>query len=258
MVLYAADGEPEPLERLSMSDRAKPLVSVIMPAYNGERYIRRAIESVRRQTMSDWELVVVDDGSTDSTRAIVSRWARVDHRVKLINQPNRGPSAARNRSIEAAQGSLIAYLDCDDEYHPDYLGLVVTHQSEDVIQVFNYEIFDERPWSPTFGRLWVWQPGRHAKHFPAKNVFVPLGAAHHHRWLDEVGGFDESLSLDEDTDLWRRFADAGARFQFHDLLSGLYHLRLSSQSRKPHSPPSSTAHAMGPAASSAAISENCN
>jgi len=99
----------------------KDLVSVVMPAYNSEKYISEAIESVIGQTYANWELIVVDDGSTDGTRRIVDRYIRDGGRIRYIHQKNSGPSAARNRGIEASNGRYIALLDSDDIWYVDKL-----------------------------------------------------------------------------------------------------------------------------------------
>lgn len=95
------------------------IVSVIMPAYNSELYIRESIDSVLAQSFTDFELIVVDDGSTDATAKIVQRVT--DQRVRLIRQPNQGVSVARNTGLEAARGQFITFLDSDDLYYPDFL-----------------------------------------------------------------------------------------------------------------------------------------
>lgn len=90
-----------------------------MPAYNSEVYIRESIDSVLAQSFTDFELIVVDDGSTDATVAVVQRFT--DQRIRLIRQPNRGVSVARNTGLEAARGQFITFLDSDDLYYPDFL-----------------------------------------------------------------------------------------------------------------------------------------
>lgn len=94
-------------------------VSVIMPAYNSEVYIRESIDSVLTQSFTDFELIVVDDGSTDATAKIVQGFT--DQRVRLIRQPNQGVSVARNAGMKAARGQFITFLDSDDLYYPDFL-----------------------------------------------------------------------------------------------------------------------------------------
>lgn len=107
-------------------------VSVIMPAYNSELYIRESIDSVLAQSFTEFELIVVDDGSTDATATIVQ--SVTDQRVRLIRQPNRGVSVARNTGLEAARGEFITFLDSDDLYYPDFLKtlyqLIQSNQTE--------------------------------------------------------------------------------------------------------------------------------
>ena len=96
-------------------------VSVIMPLYQKAATVRRAIDSARAQTMTDFELLVVDDGSNDDGPDIVRQIGRTDARIRLIGRPNGGPGAAKNTGLHAAQGSLITFLDADDEWRPDFL-----------------------------------------------------------------------------------------------------------------------------------------
>ena len=99
-----------------------PVVSVIIPTYNRQALLPRAIDSVVRQTFSDWEIVLVDDGSTDDTPRIAARYLRqLGRRFIFLRQENRGASAARNAGIETARGEYIAFLDSDDEFVPHKL-----------------------------------------------------------------------------------------------------------------------------------------
>lgn len=100
----------------------RPLVSVIIPTYNRAALLPRAVESVAGQTLADWELIVVDDGSTDQTPKIAEGLAaRFPHRFTYLQQVNGGASAARNRGIDAARGDFVAFLDSDDEFRRDKL-----------------------------------------------------------------------------------------------------------------------------------------
>lgn len=93
----------------------KPLVSIITPMYNGEKYLGEMIESVVNQTYNNWELVIVDDCSTDGSCKIVEKYIKQDNRIRLIKQKkNAGPAEARRVSIKNAKGKYIAFLDCDD------------------------------------------------------------------------------------------------------------------------------------------------
>lgn len=95
-----------------------PRLSIIVPVYNAEHFLDRAVASVRAQTFSDWELIFVDDGSADGSPALLARYAAEDKRIRLFSQANAGPSAARNRGIEAARGEYLAFLDADDSLAP--------------------------------------------------------------------------------------------------------------------------------------------
>jgi glycosyltransferase involved in cell wall biosynthesis len=102
-----------------------PKVSVITPCYNAEAFIEEALESVQRQTLTDWEHVVVDDGSTDRSAEIVSARAEDDDRLRLVRQPNAGTAAARNAGFSQSTGDYLLFLDADDALKPRMLeGLV--------------------------------------------------------------------------------------------------------------------------------------
>src|ERR1035437_9168643 len=99
-----------------------PTVSVIIPAYNSAAYLEDAIQGVMAQTFRDIEIIVINDGSTDQTGNIMSAYA---NQVVYIRQKNQGPSAARNRGINQANGKYVAFLDADDLYWPDKMSLQV-------------------------------------------------------------------------------------------------------------------------------------
>ena len=96
-----------------------PEISVILPVFNSEEFIGKAIESVLAQTFEDFELIIVNDGSTDSSKDIIDSF--IDDRIRIINQSNQGPGAARNNALKMAQGSYVMYLDSDDWFCPDAL-----------------------------------------------------------------------------------------------------------------------------------------
>lgn len=98
-----------------------PKISVIMPVYNSEQFLRMAVDSVLNQTFEDFELILVDDGSKDQSGAICDEYAQKDARVKVIHQENGGICAARNTGMKAAEGEYLAFIDNDDEYLPNLL-----------------------------------------------------------------------------------------------------------------------------------------
>ncbi len=96
-------------------------ISVIMPVYNSARYLEQSVQSVIGQTLQDWELICVDDGSTDGSAAILNDLARQDDRIRILNQANAGVTAARHRGVDASSGEYICFLDSDDVLTPDAL-----------------------------------------------------------------------------------------------------------------------------------------
>lgn len=121
-------------------------VSVVIPLYNKEPYIRRTLESIAAQTFDDYEIIVVDDGSTDDGARAVEAFAReseVGARLRLVTQPNAGPGAARNRGLREARGEFAAFLDADDEWLPEFLseGVQLLDASSAAAVTFNYYEF---------------------------------------------------------------------------------------------------------------------
>ena len=111
-------------------------ISIIMPAYNAEKFIRESITSVLQQTYSNWELIIVDDGSTDNTKKIIQAFAQQDGRIHYIYQPNGKQGKARNAGIRHASGDLIAFLDADDLWTKDKLekqGSLIRRTNADLI-----------------------------------------------------------------------------------------------------------------------------
>lgn len=116
------------------------MISVIMPVYNVEKYVGESIQSVVNQTYPDWELIVVNDGSTDNTISAVTGFD--DKRIKIINQENQGVSVARNVGIDSAQGEFIAFLDGDDIYEPNFLEIMVGNINGNFIHSGHYDFWD--------------------------------------------------------------------------------------------------------------------
>lgn len=114
-----------------------PLFSIITPAYNAEQYIRDCVASVKAQNLDDWEMVVVDDGSTDGTARLVAVLAASDSRVRLLSKINGGVSSARNAGLDAARGRYVVFLDSDDEMPTGTLAAyagAIEQQAPDVVQ----------------------------------------------------------------------------------------------------------------------------
>src|SRR3989338_3818100 len=116
----------------------QPLVSIVTPTFNRVGSLREAIESVLAQTFSDWELIIVDDGSTDDTRQMVAQYQAQEPRIRYAYQLNSGASAARNRALGLAQGEFVAFLDDDDFWLPEKLTKQIDRFSQDPSLGFLY------------------------------------------------------------------------------------------------------------------------
>ncbi len=183
----------------------KPLVSVIIPTYNRDWIVKEAIESVLAQDFSDYELIVVDDGSDDRTPEILAAY---EDPITVIRQSNRGVSAARNRGIAAATGRLIAFLDSDDLWLPQKLSAQVNFFAENPNAVICQT---EEQWVRNGVR--VNPKKRHLKFSGmiferslALCLVSPSAVMITKALFDAVGVFDEDLPACEDYDLWLRIS----------------------------------------------------
>lgn len=131
------------------------LVSVIVPVYNAAPYLTSCVQSVQVQTCSDWELILVDDGSADGSSILCDRLAAGDRRIRVIHKANAGVSAARNDGIEQAKGEYIAFLDADDLIHPQYLELLLQgiHRTGADISICGFQCFLDGEAAPASDRV---------------------------------------------------------------------------------------------------------
>ena len=202
-------------QRFVRSFAVLPRFSIITPYLNQERYIAEAIESVLGQTFADWELLLVDDGSTDASPKIAARYAAEDSRIRLMLRPpdaRGGAAAARNLGIRAATGDFITFLDADDVYLPQRLG-------------GHAEVLDRHPGLDAMqsGAEWLYEDGRRERDnlgVAAETLFRPpdlvrrliidheaavpctCSVTLRRDLVLDVGGFDERLNLYEDQTLW--------------------------------------------------------
>ena len=205
-------------------------ITVVIPLYNKAPYIKRAVDSVLEQTFRDFELIVVDDGSTDKGGQIVG--SINDDRIRLITQKNAGECAARNTGIKAAKTALIAFLDADDRYNPDFLavilGLVKKYKMVGVYGT-SYETLEGT------GQRTVW-PNSSLRSVGVEDVLIRdyfhevlLGpvvcssaVAIPMKIFDEIGFFPESVQLAGDQDMWMRI---GAKYPMavSSYIGAVYH-----------------------------------
>ncbi len=181
------------------------LISVIMPIYNGERFVAEALESVQRQEVADLEIIVVDDGSTDGSAAYVEALAAVDGRIRLLRGARSGVAAARNRGLRAARGDLIAFIDCDDVMPEGRLARnLKLFASDPTVDVILGDIV-------YFSELGAdGKPAGGTPYIRLQTVNLP---AHVFRRaaFERVGLFDESFEQAEDGDLILRMREAGVK-----------------------------------------------
>lgn len=188
----------------AQTEKENPLVSVVIPNYNHARFLGDAIRSVLNQDYRGFEIVVVDDGSTDDSREVAAGFG---DRIRYIHQTNAGLSAARNTGIRAAQGSLIGVLDADDMYEPMFLDTLVNalKSDPDADGVYcGYQFVDEtNDLLPQVEN----RPVSSDKLYEALldgNFLVPESMFLRRTVYDEVGLFDEALRACEDWDVWLR------------------------------------------------------
>jgi glycosyltransferase involved in cell wall biosynthesis len=186
-------------------------VSVVIPCYNGARYLREALDSALAQTYGDVEIFVADDGSTDDSVAIATSYGA---RVRCLRQANAGPSSARNLALGAATGEYVALLDADDVQHATKLArqLDVLRTRPEVSVVYcGWRLIDgtgrelpERGWPRVEGEL--------LDQLVLGNLVHPVTVVLRRDLVDRVGGFDERRPVNEDWDLFLRAGRAGARW----------------------------------------------
>ena len=203
-----------------------PKVSVIIPAYNAEAFLARALRSVEAQTYGDYEVVLIDDGSTDST----ARIAQSFNRIRYIDRPHLGEAEARSRGLEEARGDLVAFLDADDEWLPKKLERQIAFMEErrsEVSYTDSYQLksgkrirysklappFEGQILAPLLDE-WL-----------EDSFILPDAVMASRATLESVGGFDckASFHSNHDYSLWLRLALADIRFDYLDEPLSVYY-----------------------------------
>lgn len=163
-----------------------PLVTCIVPVFNGERFLEQALDSIRTQTYPAFEILVIDDGSTDGTAAVL---AGQGEQVRWIGQPHRGQAAARNAGVRAAGGEFVAFLDADDVWESEKIAMQMARlQDADVDLCFT-----------RFQNFWMPELEEHARRHQAGQIARPSAAwsictlVAHRSVFDRFGPFDETL-----------------------------------------------------------------
>jgi len=187
------------------------LIDVIIPAYNYGTFLKESIHSVLAQTFQDFNVFVIDDGSTDNTKEVVSQYQSIHPNIHYSFQENRGLPVARNVGLKLSTAPFIAFLDADDLWMPEKLEetlktfriqpqLGVVYTLVEVIDSSGNLIPNVRPWHPVRGEIFRELLFRNQIVGSSSSVLLRRGC------IEKVGGFDESLPSCEDWDLWLRIS----------------------------------------------------
>jgi glycosyltransferase involved in cell wall biosynthesis len=215
-----------------------------MAAYNAERYVARTIESILAQTFRDFEYVIVDDGSTDRTRAIIERYAATDPRIRLISRPNTGIVGARNDALSASRGEFLAVIDADDIAMPDRLERQVAHMRAhpDCVALGSRVLVIDPDGDP----LCYWNDevtheeidALHLTGGPRGTVICNPTVMLRRQAVLDVGGYRAEYETSEDHDLFLRLAEIGRLANLPEALtcyrmhaSNVGHARKAQQNR---------------------------
>jgi len=211
---------------------AEPTVSVIIPAYNCDRYIVQAVESVLQQESCSYEIIIIDDGSTDLTEKVLEPYR---DRLSYVKQENQGVAAARNHGIGIAQGNFVAFLDADDYFLPRKLArqaeiltkrpdLGIIHSGWQRVDSQGNKLLDVCPWKqiPELDlENWLrWKP------------VLPSAMMFRREWLQYVGGFDARFPPAEDTNLVLKLALKGCKTAWLRQITVCYRQHESSAMHK--------------------------
>ncbi len=205
-----------------------PLISCIVPVYNGERYLGETLDSILAQTHRPIEVIVVDDGSTDGTAAVVAGYA---DRVRYIRQPRAGPLVAYNRGVASARGAYLAFLDADDLWHPDKLARQMARFQERpdlalcITHVQNFWIDALAVEAARF------RGHRRGQPVPGYTVVTLLARA---EVFDRIGQFDAALRRRFQADWFARARDHGVTLELIPDVLAYRRLHASNMSRGDH------------------------
>lgn len=210
-----------------------PSISIIIPTYNCDRYLAQAIDSVLEQTFDDYELLIIDDGSTDNTQQVIHRYEKGNlktpqHRssnIRYIHQSNQGVAVARNHGIQIARGAFIAFLDADDWLVPTKLehqwtlldantDVGMVHSGWQRVDSRGQKLMDVKPWKHC--------PRLNLEHWLQWKPVLPSAMMFRKEWLVKADGFDPRFPPAEDTDLVLRLAAMGCETEWLEEITVYY------------------------------------
>jgi len=213
---------------------AAPRVTVLLPVHEAERFLAEAVESILAQTLRDFELLALDDGSRDGSAALLDRYASLDPRVRVVRRPHTGVVATLNAGLALARGELIARMDADDVALPRRLQCQLARLDREPALVCiggGFEVIDDA--GRTLDR--VFPACDHAailsRALGGESPISHSAATYRRDAVLALGGYDESSRLVEDLDLWLRLAEVGTLANVPDLVSRVRHHERSLSER---------------------------
>jgi len=199
------------------------LVSIIVPVYNAEKFLSQTLDSIINQTFENWECIIVDDGSIDSSASIANSFCEGDNRFKYYYQENSGPSVARNKGIDLARGEYLQFLDADDVIAPDRLDIMISayEENEQLIYYSNLRLGEE---NNIFSTAKMSLPANLAhemgfaefyKYFGRKFIIIPACVLFPSN-IFKTCRWNNKLSFSEDLDLYLCILNTGIKFKYID------------------------------------------
>lgn len=227
-----------------MTKENQPLVSIIVPCYNYGRFLSQALDSVQKQTYSNWECIIINDGSTDNTEAIAKRYVQQDDRYQYISQKNQGIAATRNNAIKVAKGDYIQFLDADDLLQEQKIALQVAymqdHTAIDIVYGDALFFKTDEPGIFLLGRSESKKANKSRKtsgeghemtRTIARDNFIEISAPLLRRTVFiKAGNFDAAYKSYEDWHFWFKCALAGMRFKYLPADGTLTYIRFGHSS----------------------------
>ena len=217
-------------------DLIVPKVSIIMPSYNAESYIEDSVKSVLSQTYKDWELIIINDGSSDRTEEICKKYTSFDDRIIYLFQENSKQATARNNGLKIAKGDIIAFLDSDDLWLPNKLELSLSYFDLDKFDLIFTDAYfgndDEIENESNLKKLNVIDSEYFGKEAIAQfielNRIPILTVLVKKQIIENINFFDHQCVPAEDYDLWLRLLKVGCRFRSIDLPLSIYRVQEKS------------------------------
>lgn len=217
-----------------VNDMKTPLISVVIPAFNCDKFIYICLNSVIKQTFQDFEVIVVDDGSTDRTQDLCLKYCELQpEKVSYYYQPNSGPSSARNHGIRLSRGEYLCLLDADDYWDENFLEIMyqeLESSQSDIVVCYNYrlefrkDILVKKDIETWIDKIAV--SGNLHKQFLKEDLIGgPSRMLCKKSIMDDIGGYDERLWVGEVWDLWIRFFEIERHVSIIRIPLYYYHIR---------------------------------